>query len=441
MEDDLRSQLLGSIEAGRLVVLCGAGLSMAPPSELPSALKLANACYDKYVLAADPQCDHRFRDDLEALAEHFVSLGTLETIFITTFVPWDSFARPSNPGHAALADLLLCHAINAALSTNYDILIERQAMDYGADIDCSLDGDEANSFSKRHSPLLKFHGCSRREKKKTIWAKSQLDDPVIKERIRKTEIWMASNLREKDLLIVGFWSDWSYLNEIIDNALQNVSPATITVVDLSETSQLEGKAPHLWKLSHTSGVAFRHVKASGADFLDELRNAFSQQYLAKILASGKTTFETRTGIKCNKTWLNPPALSSDELYTLRRDSEGVPPGMPAKRKTPDDVELLGFFHLLLRKAGAIQTDYGYVLNDFKIRVINGAGNLLGTKKKLFCIPPAINSDVNIVACIGAQDFPGLPDEIIEKGRPDDFIRPATTVNWVDFNNAIKILKL
>ncbi len=414
---------------------------MSPPSELPSALELANACYDKYVQAVDPQCNPSFRDDLEALAEHFVSLGTLETVFITTFVPWDSFARPSNPGHAALADFLLCHAINAALSTNYDILIERQAMDYGADIDCSLDGDEANVFSKRHSPLLKFHGCSRCEKKKTIWAKSQLDDPVIRERIDKTKTWMASNLRESDLLIVGFWSDWSYLNEIIDNALQNVSPASITVVDLCETSQLEEKAPNLWALSHTSGVTFRHVNASGADFLDELRNEFSQRYLAKILASGKTTFETRKGIECNATWLNPPSLSSDELYTLRRDSEGVPPDTPAKRKAPENVEQLGLFHLLLRSAGATQTDYGYALNDFKIRVINGAGSFLSTKKKLFSTPPAIHSDVNIVACVGAQDYPGLPDEIIEKDRPNDFIRPATTVNWVDFNNAIRILEL
>lgn len=40
MESAIRTSLLSSMAAGRLVVLCGAGLSMAPPSGLPSALKL-----------------------------------------------------------------------------------------------------------------------------------------------------------------------------------------------------------------------------------------------------------------------------------------------------------------------------------------------------------------------------------------------------------------
>ena len=42
------------MEAGRLVLLCGAGLSMAPPSSLPSAWTVAARCYDRYVMSIDP---------------------------------------------------------------------------------------------------------------------------------------------------------------------------------------------------------------------------------------------------------------------------------------------------------------------------------------------------------------------------------------------------
>jgi hypothetical protein len=98
MDSAILARLLGSLEAGRLVVICGAGLSMAPPSSLPSAKQVANTCYDNYKLAADQACDSALRDDLEALAEHFEGLRTLRSVFIDSLVPWPEFVRPSNPG-------------------------------------------------------------------------------------------------------------------------------------------------------------------------------------------------------------------------------------------------------------------------------------------------------------------------------------------------------
>jgi hypothetical protein len=44
---------------------------------------------------------------------------------------------------------------------------------------------------------------------------------------------MDANLREKDLLIVGFWSDWQYLNSIIGSAIENVAP--LAELDVSRT--------------------------------------------------------------------------------------------------------------------------------------------------------------------------------------------------------------
>jgi hypothetical protein len=142
------------------------------------------------------------RADLEALAEHFAGLNTLKSVFIKHLVPWRAFVRPPNAGHPAIADFLITRAAIAGISSNYDALIERGAWDYGSDFQGSLDGDEATVDATQHAPLLKFHGCSHRDRLSTIRARSQLTEPTIAARIDRSRIWMAANLRQKDLLIV-----------------------------------------------------------------------------------------------------------------------------------------------------------------------------------------------------------------------------------------------
>jgi hypothetical protein len=219
-----------------LTIVCGAGLSMAEPSNVPSARAVAEECFNKYVEAIDPTCDPDLKYNLEGLAQHFVPLGTLKTVFIRVLVPWNRFVRPSNRGHAAIADFLLTGAAVAALSSNYDTLIERCAWNYGADFRASLDGDQARIQAVEHSPLLKFHGCQVLDRDETVWTPSQLIEAAIADRIAKSHTWMADHLREKDLLVVGFWSDWSYLYAIISEALVDVTPLSVTVVDLSPPS-------------------------------------------------------------------------------------------------------------------------------------------------------------------------------------------------------------
>ncbi len=86
-------------------------------------------CFDEYQLTAKPDFDAALRGNLEALAEYFVGLNTLKSVFIEKLVPWRAFVRPSNAGHAAIADFLITRSAVAGLSSNYDTLIERQAFD------------------------------------------------------------------------------------------------------------------------------------------------------------------------------------------------------------------------------------------------------------------------------------------------------------------------
>lgn len=437
VDQQVKERLLASIEANRLVILIGAGLSMAPPSQLPSAAAVAADCFDRYTAGANPNLDPALRENLEALAEYFFARNTLETVFISRLVPWQRFVRPPNAGHAALADFLTTRVVAAALSSNYDILVEQAAWNYGARLTGALDGDEANVHAASHSPLLKFHGCAIRDPKATVWTKLQLNQGALSDRIEKSRTWMQSILREKDLLVVGFWSDWSYLNEILGNALSNVSPLSVTLVDPSTSADLEAKAPALWTLAHKPGVTFSHVQASGHTVLDELRRAFSLRFLRLVLRAGVAPLQSETEAPCQPEWLEPPDLDAESLYDLRRDAEGVPAGSPATRREPDNNELLGFFHLLLRRAGATPVAGGYEIKGQRVRVLNGAGQILSRLRDRFQEAPVLNS-ANVVAAIGATDL-ATPGNVVRSGRSGDIIRPAAQARWVDFRDARQLL--
>ncbi len=433
MTSEVKERLLASMDAGRLVVLCGAGLSMAPPSSLPSARRVAEMCFDAYKVRVNPLMDPALRLNLEALAEYFVGLNTLKVQFIENIVPWGEFERKPNPGHAAIADFLITKAVVASLSSNYDHLIERCAWDYGADFRGSLDGDEATAWAHAQAPLLKFHGCSHRDRASTVWAPSQLNDLIIACRIDRSKIWMAANLRQKDLLVVGFWSDWGYLNLVVGGALHGLDPLSVTVIDLSDAVDLEQKAPDLWALAHQPNVTFTHLQESGADALDELRRAFSENYLRQVLAAGRTAFEATTGAACDPAWLNVSCLDSESLYDWRRDTEGVPAGSPALTKRPRNGEALGCFHLLLRRAGAIQQAQGYTLAGRRIRVINGAECILSSVATRFVEAPALSS-ADVFVAVGAIDL-GLPGHVVRPGTPGSVMRPAAGGDWFTFEQA------
>lgn len=429
MDPQVKSRLLASMLAGRLVIICGAGLSMAEPSSLPPAWRVAQFCFDYYQTNVDPHIDPAMRYDLEALAQHFADLGTLQSVFIQALVPWGDFVKPPNAGHAAVADFLVTKAAAAALSANYDMLIEQCAIANGFDFQNALDGDEATLRSYTQGPLLKFHGCASRDRLRTVWTASQLEVPPISQRIALSKTWMAANLRQKDLLVVGFWSDWDYLNVLLGTVLDGLAPISVTLVDPSSIEDLEQKAPALWTLAHGEGVAFSHVQESGADVLDELRQGFSVNYLRGMLEAGRIAFEQSSGASSDPAWLAVEAYDSETLYNLRRDAEGVPAGRPATRSRPDHCEVLGAFHLLLRSAGATQTPLGYLHVGRSIRVVNGAGKVLSLLSARFAEAPAI-AQTELIIAPGATDWP-TPNNVVRQGRPGDFMRPAPANNWYD----------
>lgn len=406
---------------------------MAQPSNLPSARRVAEVCFDRYKDNVDPNLDPSLRGDLEALADHLHGQGLLETVLIERLVPWEEFLRPPNGGHGAMADLLIVGAAEAVLSSNYDGLIEERGREYGFDFRAALDGDQATVQSSKQSPLLKFHGCSQLARSSTIWTASQLSDTDISNRLNNIETWMASNLRQKDLLIIGFWTDWQYLNTVLDNAVKDVSPVSVTVVDPSESSQLREKAPGLWDVANGPGVSFEHIPVSGVDALEDLRRAFSQLYLSKAIAAGRSAMELECGIEADPKWLEIGHTDNELLYQWRRDAEGKPQGSPAMKLNPENTDLFGFFHLIMCRAGAQRTAVGYELNGTRVRVVNGAGSVLSTMRAKFAEPPAW-AEEDLVVAVGATDL-GLPSNVVREGRPGDVVRSQPLARWIDFEGA------
>lgn len=438
MDPDLLMRLLVSLEANRLVAICGAGLSMAPPSSLPSAEKVANRSFDKCIASIDPKLPIALRSDLEAFAEHFAQKKALNTAFMDVLVDWTMFVRPPNEGHSAIADFLTCRAFFAVLTSNYDCLIEERARFYGVDFLASLDGDEANDRATHHSPLLKFHGCATRSRKQTVWTKSQLtDDPAIAARIANIQAWLTPNLRGKDWLFIGFWTDWAYLNKVLADALKDVNrPTSVTVIDLQDKAALAAKAPELWAVANGSSVAFSHVQMSGAKFLDKLRLEFSHRYARKFLSFGRAQHEKLfPGRTLDPVLVEPPPIStSEEMYEWRKDAQGAHPRSPANLKEPDEsVTAAALTHIQLRIAGAAAEAGWYRIGGKVARVINGAGKILGTMKDEFSEPPAVR-EPDLIICAGAIDY-GVPANPVREGKAADIVRPASTAEWLSQNDA------
>lgn len=438
MTNELRTRLLGAIESDTLVFVCGAGLSIAAPSYLPSAVAVANECYDAWNVIEE--LDPALRDNVDALAGHFYANHEFERIFINRLVPWDKLAGVPNPGHVAIADFLVCRAAAAALSANFDPLIENWAFERKIAMRGALDGLEAVNFAATSSPLVKFHGCMQRNREQTIWTAGQLTEASIAARIQTCTQWMNLNLAGKHLVVVGFWSDWGYLNDVFANALTLRNAGSVTVVNPGTEAQLQMKAPVLWETLNRLSQTFVHVEARAEGFLDELRNAFSEVWVKRFVASGRLPSPQHTGGVVSALAAAPQPVPSpytgDDLYDLRRDAEGKPYTRAATLKTPPASSVqAAIVRTRLVEGGFAKERSWLSRNGTTIRIVNGGGQLLETVRDGFREPPSFpQSDITI--CAGAESI-GAPPVLIQQGESQNFMRPlgGSGTTWITTTQA------
>ena len=90
----LRERLRNSIEDDRLVLFCGAGLSMARPSQVPSVAELARICSETYALDYSTVLPDDVATDLEKMAEYFLAKTLLVPTFVNRLIPRGPFLYP-----------------------------------------------------------------------------------------------------------------------------------------------------------------------------------------------------------------------------------------------------------------------------------------------------------------------------------------------------------
>src|SRR6266576_2616557 len=101
--DSARSQdLMASISNGRLVVICGAGLSMAPPSSAPSARDVAVHASTKCREHTGAAVPNGSETDIEKLASFCYASPALWAGFRDQYIDWKRFKGDPNLGHFAV---------------------------------------------------------------------------------------------------------------------------------------------------------------------------------------------------------------------------------------------------------------------------------------------------------------------------------------------------
>lgn len=438
MTNEIRTRLLGAIEADSLVFLCGAGLSMSAPSYLPSAAAVANECFDTWL--PNETLPPALRGDVDLLAGHFHARGDFESIFINRLVPWDKLAGVPNLGHIAIADLLMSRAAYAALSANFDPLIENWAFEKKVAMRGALTGIEARDFMRDSSPLIKFHGCMQRNRETTVWTKAQMNEQEIQNRIQTCSQWIALNLPGKHLVVTGFWTDWGYLNDVLATALAIRNAGSVTVVNPDSSQVLRAKAPVLWDTLTQMSGHFEHIETSADTFLNELRTAFSESWVRKFELRGQRAAAQSgapTGIALNAAGA-PVAQPTDvdDLYDLRRDIEGTSYSSAARMKEPPaSATQVALVRQQLVDAGAMPERSWLRLSGRSIRVVNGGGRTLSEVRTLYREPPGTRQP-DVTICAGADDLQ-VPVNLIRDGQNHSVVRPkgGTGSEWMTTEQA------
>ena len=428
MTDQVAARLLEAIAADRLVVVCGAGLSMAPPSNLPSAADVAKTCSDTYTLHTGATLADGIRDDIAAISRFFKISQRFETFFVGTLVPWPRLTGPANTGHEAIADLLACRALTGAFTTNFDDLVETAATDLGEpDFRAVVDADDITQTTP-HRPFLKLHGCAVRSRRSTIWCPEQLNDPPIAHRMARFHTWLAANVAARDIVFVGFWTDWSYLTDILAQHLDVATPAHVYLVDPDAPENLQQKAPALWEWAHSDNIVFHHCRESGPDFLNELRSRWSLVYINRLVTESTTTYNEVFGHYPAHIVATSPDWDARTLYALRRDLSGTPRSAVVRSRVPEDMDhLAAAIHQRLLERGAQYSPHTYELAGRSIRLISGRGRLLSRVKADFSSEPPAPTPMEVVCAGSPPDV--SPANIARAVGQTTIVRSGAKSDW------------
>ena len=366
--------------------------------------------------------------DLEALANYFYDTGQIIDTFIRQLVPNDLTHAAPNVGHFAIADMIITKSCHFIISTNFDDLIEIAVAQIGERaFYSSLDGMEAENEARHSVPLLKIHGCWRKNREHTIWTPRQLAMDVIRLRLENSKRWLHARLQNRDLLFLGFFTDWEYLNTVLQECLPQYEPRSVVVVDPTELNSLKDKAASLYQILQT--FTFIHVQERSEVFLGRFRREFSLMLLKRMLV------EHDQGSLFEAAGFIDGAVMGD-LYALRCDAEGVGQHRPSSwnRPTPTMQAFAVFIGLLVRQGARVQGRF-FVLREHRLRVVNAAGRLLDQLMAEFADEPDLPPRPSITVCVGGINL-HTPRHWVRASEEATIVRPGNRGSWMNEQEAL-----
>ena len=410
---------------------------MAEPSSIPSAAQLAATAKQKYDARFGPERDP-LPESIDDQAQFFLAREELYTVYLRTYVDSHAFSSKPNLGHYAISDLLLVRGISTAVSTNVDMLIELSGNMLHGQVAAAVTRDEVARVHPEKSPLLKVHGCWSRPET-TIWAPGQTREEHFGGRLNECSQWLGVRLLDRDVLIVGYSTDWNYLNQVLDSAIGTVNPTRVIVVDPCESAEFAEKAPMLYELGQRASTEFCHVRCSGDHFLNNLRVNFSRMFVRGVLRAGRGAYVDVVGAAPEDHWLEPTSDKAHELWETRRDLEGCQPNEPSTMKDPPNEPLLGLTMLQLRARGAIPMGNLWQLDDRTIRIVRAPNRLLHDVEALYSRETAPSVSPDFVIAVGAEGV-SLPTSVA-RGSPNDSIVRGSSPSWLSRERAVEELEL
>ena len=435
-EDGIQ-KAVDAVIANRLALLCGAGLSMAQPSSIPSAAQLAESAKAQYDAQFGPERDP-LPEPIDDQAQFFFAREELYTVYLRTYIDTHAFSSRPNMGHYAIADLLFVRGISTTVSTNVDMLIENSGNMLNGHIGAGISRDEVARITPEKSPLLKVHGCWNRPES-TIWATAQTREEPFRSRLDACSQWLGVRLLDRDLLIVGYSSDWNYLNRVLESTIGTVNPARVIVVDPCESREFAEKAPMLYELGRRASTEFCHVRCSGDEFLNSLRVNFSRMFIRRVLRAGHRAYVDIIGEAPEDHWLEPTSDQPQELWQLRRDLEGCRPNEPSTMRDPPDEPLLGLTILQLRARGATPMGSLWCIDDRTIRILRAPNSLLHDVEAIYSRETAPPVSPDVVVAVGAEAV-SLPTSVARASRSDSIVRGSAAI-WLSRDGAVEELSL
>jgi hypothetical protein len=248
----------------RLTVYAAAGVSIASPSSLPGAFKLANEVRGRLPFVDFDRVD---TGDLLGVADCVARQPNGVALLHQTILLAADFTS-ATPGYAHQAlGLLLAEGASTVLTTNYDTCIERGSREL---LPVVITDDER--LDRAAAALLKAHGCASRGSS-LLATTAELDSPPL-----FAEAELMARLLTDSVVFLGLGSPADYVKKSLERILHLVPTANLSVVD----PNISDWGNSAWSTIIPGLPIDRHVASTADEFADELVRAYVSEFIARV---------------------------------------------------------------------------------------------------------------------------------------------------------------